>query len=261
VTASDEQSVELPKLRFDILTIFPSMFAGPFGESILKRAIDQGLIQVNIHDIRDWTTDRHRTVDDTPYGGGAGMVMKAPPIVAATEHALGDDRETSRVVILSPAGRLFDQDLARDLSHQNRLILICGRYEGIDDRVREELNAEEISIGDYVITGGELAAMVVVDAVARLIPGVITAESTTSESHDEFLVEYPHYTRPPNFRGRPVPDVLMSGHHAEIANWRRAQSLRRTAEQRPDLISKAKLTAKERADIDVHTSGPPSQDE
>jgi tRNA (guanine37-N1)-methyltransferase len=237
------------------------MFAGPFDESILKRAIQDGIIQVNIHDIRDWTADRHRTVDDTPYGGGAGMVIMAPPVVSAAEDVLGNDRESAKVLILSPAGRLFNQDLAWELSKEKRLLLICGRYEGIDDRVREELRAEEISIGDYVVTGGELAAMVIVDAVARLIPGVITAESTKSESHDEFLVEYPHFTRPPVYRGRAVPDVLLSGHHAQIAAWRRAQSVRRTAERRPDLISKADLSSAERAELSLHTSELPARDE
>jgi tRNA (guanine37-N1)-methyltransferase len=236
------------------------MFAGPFDESILKRAIDQGIIEVNIHDIRNWTTDRHRTVDDSPYGGGAGMVMMAPPVVAAAEAVLGADRETAKVLILSPAGRLFNQGRAREFSHEKRLLLICGRYEGIDDRVREELNAEEVSIGDYVVTGGELAAMVVIDAVARLVPGVITTESTASESHDEYLVEYPHFTRPPVFRGRAVPDVLLSGHHAQIAAWRRAQSIRRTAERRPDLISKAELNPAERAKLGNPTSEPPDRD-
>jgi tRNA (guanine37-N1)-methyltransferase len=248
------------KIRFDILTIFPAMFAGPFDESILKRAIQQGIIQVNIHDIRDWTSDRHRAVDDTPYGGGAGMVMMAPPVVSAAEEVLGTDREQAKVVILSPAGRLFNQKLAWEFSKETRLLLICGRYEGIDDRVREELNADEISIGDYVVTGGEIAAMVIVDAVARLVPGVITAESKASESHDEFLVEYPHYTRPPVFRGRAVPEVLLSGHHAQIAAWRREQSVRRTAERRPDLISKADLTPAERAELGIPTSKPSDRD-
>jgi tRNA (guanine37-N1)-methyltransferase len=261
VTDTLSQSLERPKLRFDILTIFPSMFAGPFEESILKRAINQGIIQLSVHDIRDWASDRHRTVDDTPYGGGAGMVMMAPPIVSAAEDVLGDDRESAKVIILSPAGRLFNQDLAWELSQQQRLLLICGRYEGIDDRVRAVLNAQEVSIGDYVLTGGELAAMVIVDAVARLVSGVITAESTASESHDEYLVEYPHYTRPPVFRGHPVPEVLLSGHHAQIAAWRRLQSIRRTAERRPDLISKANLTSRERADLEHDPFGSVEADE
>jgi tRNA (guanine37-N1)-methyltransferase len=261
VIESAEQSSDRLKLKFDILTIFPSMFAGPFDESILKRAIDLGIVQIDIHDIRDWTTDRHRTVDDTPYGGGAGMVMMAPPIVSAAEDVLGDDRDDAKVLILSPAGRLFTQDFARELSGEKRLLLICGRYEGIDDRVSDELNADEVSIGDYVITGGELAAMVVVDAVTRLVPGVITAESTASESHDEFLVEYPHFTRPPVFRGRPVPEVLLSGHHAQIAAWRRSRSVQRTAERRPDLVEKAGLTPAERANLGLDPKEPLSRDE
>jgi tRNA (guanine37-N1)-methyltransferase len=253
-SSASEVSTQSPKLRFDILTIFPGIFAGPFDESILKRAIQQEIIGVIVHDIREWATDKHRTVDDTPYGGGAGMVMMAPPVVAAAEELLGDDRENAKVIILSPAGRLFSQPLAREFSEQKRLLLICGRYEGIDDRVRQELNADEISIGDYVLTGGELAAMVIVDAVARLVPGVITADSTATESHDEYLIEYPHFTRPADFRGRTVPEVLLSGHHAQIAAWRRAQAIRRTAERRPDLIARSKLTPAERKEVETETS-------
>jgi tRNA (guanine37-N1)-methyltransferase len=233
-------------MRFDLFTLFPEMFAGPFDASILKRARAAGTIALDVHDIRDWTTDRHRTADDTPYGGGAGMVMAAPPIVAAVEETLGDELETTPIVVLSPAGRLFTQAVARELAGLGRLALVCGHYEGIDERVVEELGAEELSIGDYVLTGGELAAMVVVDAVARLVPGVIAPASIAEESHDLGLVEYPHYTRPVRFRGREVPPVLLSGHHAEIARWRREQAILRTARRRPDLLPRVDLSEGER---------------
>jgi tRNA (guanine37-N1)-methyltransferase len=223
---------------------------GPFDESIIKRARQQGIFEIAVHDIRDWATDKHHSVDDTTYGGGAGMVMMAPPIVAAAEELLGNDTERAKTLILSPAGRLFTQALAEEWATLDRLLLISGRYEGIDDRVREILNAEDVSIGDYVLTGGELAAAVIVDAVARLVPGVITAASKADESHGESLVEYPHYTRPPEYRGLTVPEVLLSGHHGQIASWRRAQSIRRTAERRPDLIAKANLTPAERAEVE-----------
>jgi len=233
-------------MRFDLFTLFPEMFAGPFEASILKRARAAGTIVIGVHDIRDWTTDRHRTADDTPYGGGAGMVMAAPPIVAAVEATLGDEFASTPIVVLSPAGRRFTQEVARDYAGRQRLALICGHYEGIDERVVEALGADELSIGDYVLTGGELAAMVVVDAVARLVPGVIASASIAEESHDVGLVEYPHYTRPLRFREREVPPVLLSGHHAEIARWRREQAIRRTARRRPDLLPLADLTEAER---------------
>jgi tRNA (guanine37-N1)-methyltransferase len=239
-----------PRIRFDILTIFPALLSGPFDESILKRARQQGVIEIVVHDIRNWATDKHRSVDDTTYGGGAGMVMMAPPIVTAAEELIGNHVGHVKAVILSPAGRLFNQALAEEWATLDRLLLISGRYEGIDDRVREILDAEDVSIGDYVLTGGELAAAVIVDAVARLVPGVITAESTADESHGESLVEYPHYTRPPEYRGLTVPEVLLSGHHGQIASWRRAQAIRRTAERRPDLIAKADLTPAERAEVE-----------
>jgi tRNA (guanine37-N1)-methyltransferase len=239
-----------PKIQFDILTLFPGLFEGPFSESILKRAQQSGIIEIRIHDIRDWATDKHRTVDDTPYGGGAGMVMMAPPVVAAAETVLDQRAGKRRVLIMSPAGRLFTQDMANEWSTLDTLLLICGRYEGIDDRAREILNAEEISIGDYVLTGGELPAAVIVDAVARLVPGVITAESTQRESHGESLVEHPHFTRPPVFRGIGIPEVLLSGHHAQIEAWRRSESIRRTAERRPDLLAIADLTPSERAQLE-----------
>jgi tRNA (guanine37-N1)-methyltransferase len=235
-------------LRFDLFTLFPTMFQGPLDESIIKRARQRELIDIALHDIRDWATDRHRTVDDTPYGGGAGMVMMAPPVVSAVESVLGDAliAPDTRVIILSPAGRLLDQSLAQELSRSRRLALICGHYEGIDERAAEILQAEEISIGDYVLTGGELAAMVLLDVVARLVPGVIAQESISDESHSASLVEYPHYTRPFDVRGLQPPDVLLSGHHGNIARWRREQAIRRTAQRRPDLLAHAQLTDQER---------------
>lgn len=213
-------------LRFSIFTLFPDMFAGPFGESIIRRAIETELVEIEIQNIRDWTYDRHRTADDRPYGGGAGMVLMAPPIVEGVEQILAG--RSARILITSAGGRVFDQAVASELSSESEIVLICGHYEGIDARVAEVLNAEEISIGDYVLTGGELPAMIVVDAVTRLIPGVIDDASIVEESHQEGLVEYPHYTRPAEFRGHPVPPVLLSGHHAEIAAWRKEESVRRT---------------------------------
>ena len=235
------------RLRVDVFTLFPGMFDGPLNESILRRARERGLIEITVHDIRTWTTDRHRTADDTPYGGGAGMVMLAPPIVEGVEAILGNDLPEARVVLLSAAGRRFDQSVARELAGTRRLVLICGHYEGVDERAVELLGAELLSIGDYVLTGGELPAMVVIDAVARLEPGVIDAASVAEESHDDGLVEYPHYTRPPVVRGLTVPEVLLSGHHAKIAAWRREEAIRRTARWRPDLLERAVLTPTERA--------------
>ncbi|MGB3304835.1 MAG: tRNA (guanosine(37)-N1)-methyltransferase TrmD [Thermomicrobiales bacterium] len=229
-----------PALRVDIFTLFPDMFRGPFDESILKRAQKQGMVGIRIHDIRDWTHDKHRTADDTPYGGGAGMVMKAPPIVEAVEEILGDELENAHIAITSAGGRPFTQRIAHELSTCGRLVLICGHYEGIDERVSTLLDADELSIGDYVMTGGELPAMVIVDTVARLIPGVIDAESIADESHAESrtaLVEYPHYTRPAEYRGQAVPEILLSGHHARIAAWREDEARKRTARWRPDLLA------------------------
>jgi tRNA (guanine37-N1)-methyltransferase len=242
-------------MRFDLFTLFPGMFRGPLDESILKRAQAAGLIEVAVHDIRDWTTDRHRTADDTPYGGGAGMVMMAPPVVAAVEATLGDDLAETEVILLSAAGEPFSQNMARELTTQRRVALICGHYEGVDERVVSVLGARELSIGDYVLTGGELPAMVVLDAVSRLVPGVIEAASIADESHQQFLVEYPHYTRPASFRGHDVPEVLFSGHHANIARWRREQAIRRTARRRPDLLARAELSAAERAIVAEELDG------
>jgi len=229
-------------MRFDVLTLFPAMFSGPLGESILKRAQERGAISVYLHNIRDYAADRHQTTDDIPYGGGGGMVMKPEPIFAAVE-AIGGGEGRAPVVLLSPQGRLFTQSVAAELARHSRLILICGRYEGVDERVREYLVTDEISIGDYVISGGELAALVVVDAVTRLLPGVLGDPGAVFEdSHARGLLEYPHYTRPAVFRGWAVPEVLRSGDHAAVAAWRREQALRRTWQRRPDLLAAAELT-------------------
>ncbi|HEV2127064.1 MAG TPA: tRNA (guanosine(37)-N1)-methyltransferase TrmD [Thermomicrobiales bacterium] len=222
--------------RIDIFTLFPPMFEGPMRESILKRAAAAGLLEIQVYDIRDWTHDRHRTADDTPYGGGAGMVMKAPPIVEAVEDVLGNEIGETHIAIMSAGGRRYTQGIALELSRKRRLALVCGHYEGIDERVGQLLDADELSIGDYVLTGGELAAMVVADAVSRLLPGVIDEESIREESHSVEGVEYPHYTRPVEYRGLKVPDVLLSGHHANIAAWRKEEARRRTARWRPDLL-------------------------
>ncbi|WP_322814991.1 tRNA (guanosine(37)-N1)-methyltransferase TrmD [Chloroflexus sp.] len=226
-------------MRFDILTLFPAMFQGPLTESILKRAQQAGRIEIHLHDIRQWTTDRHRTADDTPYGGGAGMVMKVEPVAAAIRAVRAADDRPGVTILLTPDGELLTQQIVRELATLPRLLLVCGHYEGIDERLRETLIDRELSIGDYVLTGGELAAMVVVDAVARLVPGVIDGESIVEESHSDFLLEYPHYTRPAVWEGRAVPPVLLSGHHGEIARWRRAERLRRTLARRPDLLARA----------------------
>lgn len=228
-------------MHFDIFTLFPDMFQGPFSESILKRAQERGLLSIALHNIRDVTTDKHHIVDDYPYGGGAGMVMKPEPIFTAVEAVY----EGGPIILLTPQGRLFNQQIARTLAEEPRVALICGHYEGIDERVLEYLVTDELSIGDYVLTGGELAAMIVVDATSRLLPGVLGGdESTLEESHSGNLLEYPHYTRPPEFRGWKVPDVLLSGNHAEIAKWRRKESLRRTKQRRPDLFAKLDLSDK-----------------
>ncbi len=234
-------------MRIDILTIFPGMFSGPFEESIVKRAVEKGLVQIFLHDIRDYASDKHRTVDDYPFGGGQGMLMKPEPLFAAVEDVQGQAPERGPVVLLSPQGRLFDQEVAVELARQERLILICGHYEGVDARVHEHLATEEISIGDYVLSGGELAAMVVVDAVVRQIPGALGSPlSTADDSFAQGLLEYPQYTRPADFRGMKVPEVLLSGNHGEIARWRRQQSLLRTAQRRPDLLARADLTEEEK---------------
>ena len=227
-------------MHFDILTLFPAMFQGPFTESILKRAQERGLFSIAPHNIRDAATDKHHVVDDYPYGGGAGMVMKPEPIFAAIEAVY----QGGPIVYLTPQGRLFNQQIAQQLAQEPRITLLCGHYEGIDERVCQHLVTDEISIGDYVLTGGELAAMIIVDAVSRLLPGVLADDSPQEESHSSHMLEYPQYTRPPDFRGWRVPDILLSGHHENIARWQRKESLRRTRQRRPDLFAQIDLSSK-----------------
>ncbi|MBI5290786.1 MAG: tRNA (guanosine(37)-N1)-methyltransferase TrmD [Chloroflexi bacterium] len=235
-------------MRIHVFTLFPAMLEGYLQESILKRAQAAGLLTVSLHNIRDYATDRHHVTDDTPYGGGGGMVMKPEPIFAAVEATLGLNTSTpphphTPIILLSPTGRLFNQTIARELAAHDRIALICGRYEGVDDRVRRRLATDEISVGDYVLTGGELPAMILIDAIARHVPGVLgQADAADADSHATGLLEYPHYTRPADFRGWVVPEILQSGDHAQIARWRRQQSLRRTWQQRPDLLLTAPLT-------------------
>jgi len=228
-------------MHFDIFTLFPAMFQGPFSESILRRAQERQLLSIALHDIRAATTDKHHVVDDYPYGGGAGMVMKPDPIFSAIEAV----HQSGPIILLTPQGRLFNQSIARQLAQEPRITLLCGHYEGIDERVCQHLITDEISIGDYVLTGGEIGAMIIVDAVSRLLPGVLTEGSTDDESHSNNLLEYPQYTRPPEFRGWRVPDVLLSGNHAQIARWRRKESLRKTRQRRPDLFAKVDVGSKE----------------
>jgi tRNA (guanine37-N1)-methyltransferase len=237
-------------MRFEILTLFPGMFSSPFGESILGRAIEKGLIQIRIVNIRDFATDKHQVVDDAPYGGGQGMVMKVEPIARAIEE-VRSGAPSARVIYLTPQGRPFDQDRARELASCGRLILLCGRYEGIDERVREQFVDEEISIGDYVLTGGELAAMVVIDAISRLLPGVLGSDRSAAEdSFFNSLLEYPQYTRPFDYRGSLVPEVLVSGNHQSIARWRRKEALKRTWIRRPELLNRAELSPEDREFLD-----------
>lgn len=221
-------------MKIDVITLFPSMFTGPLDASIVHRARHAGLLDLRIHDLRDYTHDRHRSVDDKPFGGGAGMVLKPEPIFEAIE-ALSDDQ--TWVILLAPTGRVFHQTLARDLADKAHLLLICGSYEGVDERVREALVDEELSIGDFVLTNGALPAMVVIDAVTRLLPGALGDEaSAQDESFSAGLLEYPQYTRPAEFRGMRVPEILLSGHHAEIKKWRAEQARLRTERRRPDLL-------------------------
>jgi len=238
-------------LLFDVFTVFPDLLAPYLAASVLGRASQAGLLEVRLHDPRDYTTDRHRTTDDTPYGGGGGMVMKPEPLFAAVRAAMGEALSSTPVILLTPQGRLFTQAVAREWADQPRLALLCGRYEGVDERVRQGLATDEISIGDYVVTGGELPALVVIDAVARCLPGVLGDEDgALDDSHASGLLEYPHYTRPPDFEGRRVPEVLLSGDHARIAAWRRRQSLARTLRRRPDLLARAELTTEDRKVLD-----------
>ncbi len=258
-------------MRFDILTLFPEMFEGVFSATIIGRAHESGHVEIALHNIRDYAPGKHRVTDDTPYGGGGGMVMKPEPIFNAVEAILGVEvppegyqtlltQGYPPIILLTPQGRLLKQTVARELSPHERLLLLCGRYEGVDERIRRYLATDEISIGDYVLSGGEIAAMVLVDVLTRLIPGVLgDPEATAKDSHSEGLLEYPHYTRPAEFRGHPIPDILLSGHHAKLAEWRRQQSLTRTLARRPDLLAPADLSDADRkylASLEHH-----SQDE
>ncbi len=230
-------------MQIDVFTLFPEVMQPYLCSSVLGKARESELISIRVHNIRDFTHDRHHTADDEPYGGGGGMVMKPEPVFEAVETVLGDDLGSTPVILLTPQGRVFDQTLAHELASQSKLALICGRYEGVDERIRSHLATDEISVGDYVLTGGELPALMVIDAVARLIPGVLGDHlAAYQDSHANGLLEHPHYTRPANFRGMEVPDVLLSGDHARIAAWRRKTSLKRTAERRPDLLNQATLS-------------------
>ncbi len=256
-------------MRIDVLTLFPQMFEAPFSFGIFKRAIDHKLISINVHNIRDYTHDRHHTVDDYPYGGGPGMILKPEPIFEAVE-AIKEEISTKEgvtevpIVLLTPQGRLFSQQVAQELSRHSHLLLICGHYEGVDERVREHLVTDELSIGDYVLTGGELPALIVIDTVVRLLPGVLGSEaSPLDESHTSGLLEYPQYTRPAAYRGWAVPEVLLSGNHAQIAQWRREQVIQRTLERRPELLDKTALCWEEKQLVERLKSlipSPPSLD-
>ena len=261
-------------MQFDILTLFPEMFTGVFEHSIIQRAKTKGLTQINLHNIRDYAPGKHRMTDDTPYGGGGGMVMKPEPIFYAVEHLLDytvpntgyvPDPNKGRppIILMSPQGRRFDQTVAQELIQHERLILLCGRYEGVDERVVEYLATDQISVGDYVLSGGEIPAMTIVDALVRLLPGALgDPNATQNDSHATGLLEYPHYTRPPEFKGHGIPDILLSGHHANLQIWRRQEALKRTFSQRPDLLETAPLTDEDRVflqtlqiqpDIDTNT--------
>jgi tRNA (guanine37-N1)-methyltransferase len=233
-------------MRIDVLTLFPEVFKELLDSSIIGRARDKKLVDIRVYNIRDHTYDNHHTVDDYPYGGGAGMVMKPEPIFTAVEH-VNEDEPMTPVILLTPRGRLLNQDVVKELVGFKRFILICGHYEGVDERVTEHLVTDEISIGDYVLSGGEVAAMVVIDSVVRLIPGAVgSEESVLEESHSDGLLEYPQYTRPAEYGGWEVPPVLLSGNHAEIAKWRRQQKLLRTAKYRPDMLTRANLSKDDR---------------
>ena len=238
-------------MEFDVFTLLPEVFPPYLESSILQRARQRRLIDVRVHNIRDWATDKHHVTDDEPYGGGGGMVMKVEPVFAAVESVFGQFTPRGEggcpIILLTPQGRVFNQSVAMELIQHPRLALICGRYEGVDERIRAHLVTDQISIGDFVLTGGELPALILIDALSRLLPGVLgDPDGAFDDSHASGLLEYPHYTRPPEFRGWAVPDILISGNHARIANWRREQSLRRTFKQRPDLLEKADLDETDR---------------
>jgi tRNA (guanine37-N1)-methyltransferase len=244
-------------MQFEVFTLLPEVFPPYLESSILQRARQRGLIDVRVHNIRDYTHDRHHMTDDTPYGGGGGMVMKPEPVFEAVESVLGyaphslsdqpvsvvDARQGIPIILLTPQGRVFTQRVAEELSHHERIALLCGRYEGVDERIREHLVTDEISVGDYVLTGGELPALLIIDALSRLLPGVLgDPTGAEDDSHSMGLLEYPHYTRPPEFRGWQVPEILLSGDHAKVDKWRREQALTRTLARRPDILEKAELS-------------------
>jgi tRNA (guanine37-N1)-methyltransferase len=238
-------------MRFDVFSLLPEIFAPYLQASILQKAAGRGLLEFQLHNIRDYAHDRHHTTDDTPYGGGGGMVMKVEPVFEAVETVLGTP-PACPVIMMTPQGRVFNQTIAYELAAQPRLALLCGRYEGIDERIREHLVTDEISIGDYVLTGGELPALILIDAISRLLPGVLgDPTGAADDSHASGLLEYPHYTRPPEFRGWGIPPVLQSGDHGKIAQWRREQSLRRTQAKRPDMLAKFELTKADRKFLDT----------
>jgi tRNA (guanine37-N1)-methyltransferase len=238
-------------MRFDVFTLLPEVMHTYLGSSVLGKAQESGLIEVHVHNIRDYTSDRHHTTDDEPYGGGGGMVMKPEPIFTAVESVVGEAIHTTPVLLLTPQGRVFRQEVAHELAGCDQLVLICGRYEGVDERVRQYLATDEISVGDYVLTGGELPALIIIDSIARLQTGVLgDVEATEKDSYSSGLLEHPHYTRPATFRGWEVPEVLLSGDHARIAAWRHEQSLRRTLFRRPDLLETADLDEADRSLLD-----------
>jgi tRNA (guanine37-N1)-methyltransferase len=237
-------------MRFDVFTLLPDTFAPYLQASILQKASERGLLEFHVHNIRDYTHDKHHTTDDTPYGGGGGMVMKPEPVFEAIENVLGPT-PSCPIILMTPQGRVFNQKIAMELAGQSQISLLCGRYEGIDERIREHLVTDEISIGDYVLTGGELPALILIDAIARLLPGVLgDPDGAMDDSHASGLLEYPHYTRPPEFRGWGVPEILLSGDHGRVENWRREQSLLRTLQKRPDMLDSTRLSKADKKFID-----------
>jgi tRNA (guanine37-N1)-methyltransferase len=246
-------------MQFEVFTLLPEVFPSYLETSIIKRARERGLIHVRVHNIRDYTHDKHHMTDDTPYGGGGGMVMKPEPVFEAVESVLGLNTEQTPpeldsnipIILLTPQGRVFNQSIAQELSQHEHIVLLCGRYEGVDERIREHLVTDEISIGDYVLTGGELPALILIDAISRFLPDVLgDPTGAQDDSHAMGLLEYPHYTRPPEFRGWKIPDVLLSGAHAKIDKWRREQALQRTLKKRPDMLEKAELTKEDKKFIE-----------
>jgi len=236
-------------IRFDVLSIFPEMLVSPLSFSLLKKAQEKGFVEVSLHDIRDWAEDKHKMTDDAPYGSGCGMVMKVEPVEKALTAIKNPEKETL-VVLMTPQGETLNQEIAKELAEKEQVIIICGRYEGVDERIREHLTDREISIGDYILTGGELSALVLIDAVSRFIPGVLgNSESTLSESFSHGFLEYPQYTRPAEYKSWKVPEVLVSGNHAEIERWRRYESLKRTYKRRPDLLEKIELSEADKKNL------------